>query len=378
MILVRVVFLLVSSVVGTLLLPLTRKKISLPEWPYTTSPHPIKEKVEREVIKVLVRPGEFLSGQRLSDKRVCDILDSLEKHGGGGEYMTLAQALSLRKQLLVNKLVKDSWRLKSRSADLCKQYYRGRAITEIAILNDFPAVGLLRVVLAERAHECWPDLNVGEVKEVVKLALRPSPAVNENLETETEDEIIEDTDEIERGETEATKYRRERQEVLQQCALQLLTCRDEAQLAEAKEVDQVSYESDSLAQRDFSLAWERALYTHLDQTGVQYLKEQTLSDQGFRSTPDCVILDDIYINGKGPVRWMDSKAYYGSAGSRFFVSKLQKQVLRYNKEFDGQGAIVYRLGYSSELQKQLSHAVTSNGPLLLDKGLLGDTAVSGD
>jgi Protein of unknown function TPD sequence-motif len=107
------------------------------------------------------------------------------------------------------------------------------------------------------------------------------------------------------------------------------------ELARAKEVDHTSYAEDDSAERQRSTAWEESLYAFLDAHGVAYLTEAALKDQvargrlggpvlrlvllsdafcitlavavqGSKSTPDCVLLDDVTINGR-PVRWVDMK-----------------------------------------------------------------------
>ena len=55
------------------------------------------------------------------------------------------------------------------------------------------------------------------------------------------------------------------------------------------------------------------------------MNETMLKDLGSKSTPDCVLLDDCYINGQ-LVRWIDMKNFYGSCQSIHFVDKLKKQV----------------------------------------------------
>lgn len=89
-----------------------------------------------------------------------------------------------------------------------------------------------------------------------------------------------------------------------------------------------------------------------------------LTHLGSKSTPDCVFLDDCYINGK-LVRWIDMKCFYGTSCSSHFVSKLQKQAKRYDEEFQGPGAIIYKLGFSAALPGKLPET------LFLDRGPLG-------
>lgn len=101
------------------------------------------------------------------------------------------------------------------------------------------------------------------------------------------------------------------------------------------------------------------------------MKEKEMYDAGFKSTPDVVMVDDCVINGRS-VKWIDSKCYYGSCGSGYFVSKLKEQSKRYDEAFKGPGAIVYRLGFSKMLQDKLK------GVLLLDHGPLSTELTSSD
>lgn len=146
---------------------------------------------------------------------------------------------------------------------------------------------------------------------------------------------------------------------------QYLNSFDLIQIQEAKIIDQLSYSADGEIEKSESQAWEYSLYEYLDNNNVNYLKEEVLVDSGFSSTPDCVLLDDVYINGK-LLRWIDCKNYYGSARSRIFLEKTLKQCKRYDGYFDGAGAIIYKLGYSADLVKKIPNS------LLLDKGLLSD------
>ena len=53
------------------------------------------------------------------------------------------------------------------------------------------------------------------------------------------------------------------------------------------------------------------------------------------------------------VRWMDCKGYYGSASSQSFYKKHAKQIQKYNAEFGGIGAVVFKLGYSEDLVRYI-------------------------
>ena len=372
-----------ASIARAQKLELTGRVLHLPNWPYTTTPLPIAAAIEKRVAKACLRRGEYVSGSQLSDSRVCEILDALGSPDNkeDGSYMTLAQALSLRKQLLVSKIVNESWKLRENIPKIAKQYERGRSIVEISEVFDLPAMAVLRSIFTTRAQGLRPDMYSGDVKESVKIALRKKDDDTEETQTQTQTQAEEDS-----GIVPETTNRRERDiGQIRLLAAELLDDKDMRQLAEAKKIDQVSYVDDNEGERTASKAWELALYQHLDAHGVRYLTEEALADSGYKSTPDVVLLDDVFINGQ-QVKWFDAKNYYGSASTKFFLSKHQKQAERYAREFDGAGALVYRLGFSRELLNKMRPGAAgagartgeTGGCLLLDRGLLPETPVVSD
>ena len=59
------------------------------------------------------------------------------------------------------------------------------------------------------------------------------------------------------------------------------------------------------------------------------------------------MLDNVIVNGQ-PIAWVDAKHFYG-ADLRFQRKKTIKQMNRYIEEW-GQGAIVFRHGFSANLR----------------------------
>ena len=53
---------------------------------------------------------------------------------------------------------------------------------------------------------------------------------------------------------------------------------------------------------------------------------------------------------------MDCKGYYGSAYSQSFYKKHAKQIQKYNAEFGGIGAVVFKLGYSEDLVRYIHYS----------------------
>lgn len=236
--------------------------------------------------------------------------------------MTLEQALSLRKQLMVEKIMVRTTALRREYRSIKTQYKGGTNLQQISRSLDLPPVAIFRMLLDERVRATFPDLLDRDKKLLVKLALR--------------------------GEGEAYET--------------LMSKRDRKELAAAKEADQSSYSNDPM-EREKSIKWEQALCDYLDAAAVSYATEDEVKAFGYKSTPDVVVLDDLYINGQR-VRWIDSKNYYGSAYSKHFAKKMVEQSERYDLVFMGSGALIYRLGFSQKLATALPHC------LLLDHGPL--------
>lgn len=74
------------------------------------------------------------------------------------------------------------------------------------------------------------------------------------------------------------------------------------------------------------------------------------------------------------------KCFYGTSNSRHFVMKLAKQAKRYDEEFEGPGAIIYKLGYSESLPSKLPDTLfLDRGPLSsVDPFLTSDSILNDD
>ena len=158
---------------------------------------------------------------------------------------------------------------------------------------------------------------------------------------------------------------------------------DQKQLEEAKSLDQVSYTDDYLGEKAAADSWELSLHSFLRQEGIPFQTEDEMRAKGeleimhtvfisfsislllittsantfflspvsgCTSTPDVVFSaeSDVKINSQS-VRWMDCKSYYGSATAQSFYKKHVKQIQKYNTEFGGNGAVVFKLGFSEDL-----------------------------
>ena len=71
-----------------------------------------------------------------------DFLATLQ--ADGGDHMLLEQALSLRKQLLVDKIINDGWKLRKHAHRIHKAYHNGDSLLELARQYDLPPVAIFR------------------------------------------------------------------------------------------------------------------------------------------------------------------------------------------------------------------------------------------
>jgi hypothetical protein len=117
--------------------------------------------------------------------------------------------------------------------------------------------------------------------------------------------------------------------------------RDDEELARAKQLDQISYSDDLTNEKRASNRFEEVLTAFLSANNISYVVESDLRGS-YPITPDVLITDDLYINGR-LVRWIDVKNYFGASISKSFYNKLEKQIKRYDVELAGPGAVIYRL-----------------------------------
>lgn len=282
---------------------------------------PVSHQQEMSLLKsgVLVRPGEYCS---LHGDRLDEVEAECKRFG-----MTVVQGLLIRNQLMVSKVVSSSWKLKDerKLSNIVRAFERQQTpLLEIAQGMDLPPVSVFRAVVSSRVFEAYPDFLLRDKKRIVKSIISErSP-----------DNIKEFVSEWELKE-----------------------------LQKAKEIDVVGYSE----QTETPALWEKALYTFLDEQDINYVNEDMLREAEMRITPDCIILDDCYINGQ-LVRWVDVKSFYGSGlrENRHFSNSLKRQATKYETEFEESGAVVFKHGFS----RKLSDKIPST--LFLDAGPLSE------
>lgn len=229
---------------------------------------------------------------------------------------------------MVSKVVASSWKLKDerKLATVIRNFAEGkRSLIYLASDLDLPPVSIFRSILAKRVSDVYPDLRERDRKRIVKGII-----------SEEDSESI--------------------KKFVSPWELQ--------ELQQAKKYDVVGYNEESEA----PVMWEEALYSFLDENNINYVKEETLREAEMKITPDCLILDDFFINGT-KVKWIDAKSFYGSGlrENNHFSRSLKKQIQRYETEFGESGAVIFKHSFSRKLRK--NHPTTlflDSGPLLVD------------
>ena len=251
---------------------------------------PVPKQVEEKVGNYVVRRGEF---GWLEDKRMDQIANFVKDL-----EMTLDQGLSLRSAILQEKSVFSFHKLQRNSGKLRRLYEEGVSVVELSKRFDYPPMNVFRSILKSRG---WSKIKIKE-------ALRaPEKKLNK---------------------------------------------RDQEEFVNAEGADRVSNVDQSENAKRADL-FEEALCEHFENKGVrirrrpEMVAEQTKIHGKPIRTPDLLLLDNVIVNGQ-PIAWVDAKHFYG-ADLRFQRKKTIKQMNRYIEEW-GQGAIVFRHGFSANLR----------------------------
>ena len=251
---------------------------------------PVPKQVEEKVGNYVVRRGEF---GWLEDKRMDEIANFVKDL-----QMTLDQGLSLRSAILQEKSVFSFHKLQRNSGKLRRLYEEGASVVELSERFDYPPMNVFRTILKSRG---WSKIKIKE-------ALRaPEKKLNK---------------------------------------------RDQEEFVNAEGADRVSNVDQSENAKRADL-FEEALCEHFENKGVrirrqpEMVAEQTKIHGKPIRTPDLLLLDNVIVNGQ-PIAWVDAKHFYG-ADLRFQRKKTIKQMNRYIEEW-GQGAIVFRHGFSANLR----------------------------
>lgn len=101
-----------------------------------------------------------------------------------------------------------------------------------------------------------------------------------------------------------------------------------------------------------SMEFENKIQTILNNQKIKYLTQTDLAQEQLTkynyisNTPDFLILDELYINDV-KINWIDAKNFYGS-NTKINIQKIKSQTHKYINTW-GTGAIIYNLGFNSEL-----------------------------
>ncbi len=251
---------------------------------------PVPKKVEKKVGAYVVRKGEF---GWLEDKRMDEIAKYVKEM-----EISLDQALSLRSAILQEKSVYSFHHLQRNIGKLRSLYDDGISIVELSKRFDYPPMNIFRGILKARG---WSKI---KIKDALRLPEKK------------------------------------------------LSKRDQEEFIKAEGADRVANVNQSETAKRADL-FEEVLCEHFESKGVrirrqpEMVAEQTKEHGKPIRTPDLLLLDHVIVNGQ-PIAWVDAKHFYG-ADIKFQRNKTIKQMNRYIEEW-GQGAIVFRHGFSANLR----------------------------
>lgn len=101
-----------------------------------------------------------------------------------------------------------------------------------------------------------------------------------------------------------------------------------------------------------STDFELKIQKILDKLGIKYKTQEQLAEEQIKitnkatNTPDFLILDDLYINGK-KINWIDAKNFYG-LNTKYLKKRIKHQTKKYLDTW-GSGSIIFNLGFCSKL-----------------------------
>jgi len=181
-------------------------------------------KQEKTITPYLIIPNEYVSSYNLDEKRINEIEYICKETG-----LSLDQGLSLRKQLMVNKIIDKTTKLRQVEKDIERSYYNNNNIIMLLQKYDIPPVAILRHIFTNRIRNSNPNMLERDIKDIMKDILNDGQYQDIYLSTD-----------------------------------------DKQQLAIAKSLDQNSYSNDP-NERIQSENWEEVLYRYLDQNNINYI-----------------------------------------------------------------------------------------------------------
>jgi hypothetical protein len=147
----------------------------------------LSETNEKALIEVFLKKGEYLSSENLSPERLFEIQNLCDK-----VIIQYDQGYSIRKQLLVDKVVAGSTRLHKNFNFYFNLYDKNQInVEDICCKYDIPAMQLLRMIFNCRIKHLFSHFNDREVKDIVKKLFR-----REEIYNVKRADIIKERDEI--------------------------------------------------------------------------------------------------------------------------------------------------------------------------------------
>jgi len=117
------------------------------------------------------------------------------------------------------------------------------------------------------------------------------------------------------------------------------------------------------------------VFKYFDLHDIKYIKENEMKQAGIltRCTPDCLFIDDVFINGKN-VRWLELKSFYASGLDevrKFTEKSIVRHVEKYERTFgEGKGAVILKNGFSKTISDMHPNTLyLDGGPLFMPKDL---------
>ena len=297
-------------------------------WP-SADPVPIRKEVQLLMSGTLLRRGEF---GPLHGSRAIEVELECAELGIG-----LDQALSIRKQLMMGKVLKGgASKLKDeRTMKRIRKEFeqRQRSLLEISQAYDLPPVSIFRAILAPRVLSAYPQFTCLDRN-------RPAGRIVQS--------IIGGVDTDRLGE--------------------FLSDWEVNELKVAREFDVVGYSSGNCTAAE---EWESTIYDFLDGHGIKYITEDALKFRGCggRGTPDCLLVDDLCIHGRR-VGWIEFKCFYASGlrQNTYFTRKsVGRQVEKYQRAFGMSGAVILKHGFSAEISQRYPSTLFLDGGTLNSK-----------
>lgn len=295
------------------------------QWP-SAEPVPVEKEIELLMSGTLLRRGEF---GRLVGSRALEVeLECCERG------FSFHQALSIRNQLMVGKSLKGSWKLKHEGilqSIVEKFEHQQTPLLEISEQYDLPPVSIFRAIVAPRVLDAHPQLSCLHRS-------RPAGRILQSIISESSQENVK----------------------------LFLSEWELKELQTAKKHDVIGYQHNCTVAGD----WEKTIYAFLDEQRISYLSEDSLKLPGHEAigTPDCLLVDDLFINGK-EIKWIEFKSFYASGlkDNAFFTKKaVSKQVERYQKEFGKHGAVILKNGFSDRISRRYPSTLFLDGTPLVN------------